>query len=213
MTDLSLYAIGIVCVFLTLYMNDYKFFLMEYLDTSSVNNKYPIFPWQQQPQLSNSSISWLQLHLSVSIIHVILSTLWMLKLEHYFRHVLAIPTICIITYIIYPIEPSLMIFTSECYWINRISIVYFLISMIDEKIIHMISHVLFTMIIIPNMLHFGNKSPVVAVIANGLPLLLANISYFYKKPSVKDSQYMRLLYYMLFTSPVWLESTLYFLRH
>lgn len=140
-----------VCIMcgVTLYMNLYK---ISFINSLSEDSKYPIFPWQPNPQYSKSSFEWLQLHMIVGMIHVLVSG--------------------IIT-------------------LNRT---------IDLVIIQFFTHFLFTLIVLPNIMNFGEASLTVSIFFNLTPLILINVLYF---------NHMQYLYFFVLTSPVLLETYLY----
>lgn len=71
--------------------------------------------------------------------------------------------------------------------------------------IQIITHVLFVMIIIPNMHHLGEVNPLYATIINGIPLSIALIASF---SSWKNKD---LVYFMAITFPIFLEFAVYHL--
>ena len=65
---------------------------------------------------------------------------------------------------------------------------------------HEILHYIFTIIILPNVMNFGDAELLKAVTFNGLPLLIMNIVYFGRY------KYKKIIYYVALTSPIWLET-------
>ncbi len=70
------------------------------------------------------------------------------------------------------------------------------------KNIHIYSHILFSLIILPNLTHFGNNNAIVAVIINGTPWTLAQLIYLFRSNQKK-------LYFVVITTPIWFETGLY----
>lgn len=68
---------------LAFYMNAYKLALFNSLQQGE---QYKIFPWQTTgAQLSKSVPGWLSAHLVISLIHVFISSLWLVIDYHNFR--------------------------------------------------------------------------------------------------------------------------------
>ena len=70
-TAFAIIAATIVLMFI---FNTYKFDLFNSLD----GKQYVIFPWQTPGQLSKSTSQWLTLHLAVSMVHVLVTAVWVM---------------------------------------------------------------------------------------------------------------------------------------
>jgi len=146
--------IAITGICLTFYMNFSKF---NYIFNLKEGNPYIIFPWQNQStgQTAKSSHEWISNHLFISLMHTIITGIW-------------------------------LIFE-------------------DIRIIHIFLHILFCLIILPNVSHFGNKSVVAAVLINLSAVCILTILLAFD---------LQLPYFLVLLTPVefgvYIYSTMFF---
>lgn len=84
----------------------------------------------------------------------------------------------------------------------------FLIIVSNKKfLIRMLkySHWIFTIFILGNITNFGQEGKIIAIIANGLPLLIANIAFRF----IGKWKYALFIYFLSITSPVCFEFFLF----
>lgn len=74
---------------------------------------------------------------------------------------------------------------------------------------HKGSHFMFTIIILPNMTHFGEASPLVAILSNGLPLAITTFLRLWNNHNSPYYRFRKMAYFFTLCSPVLLEDFLY----
>ena len=156
-----------------MYMELYKLEL--FANLYSLDKPYLVFPWAKVQHLSKSSPSWLFLHLTVSMFHVILTGIWVLASQ--FRSVSHG-------------AKSPFAKTGKS-----------LINYLDT--IHLFSHLMFHLVIIPNLSHFGDINPVGSTIINSIPLLFMN---YLMLSNVSTNNRWRWWYFFHLTTPIWMET-------
>lgn len=87
--------------------------------------------------------------------------------------------------------------------LRTLNILYFKLFTNLFEMIFTVSHLIFAYVISQNIEHFGNLPPRYAAIANGIPFLIANITF------ISHNKLMLLIYFIAISSPVWFETGLW----
>ena len=164
------------------FMETYKFKI--FYNLADTDQSYMVFPWATVKHLSKSTPEWLTLHLATAMIHVFMTVVWILK---------------------DPIQRGLMwnrhlwgqlyvFLTEPLLWLSR-----------HANTVHLLTHTVFSMVIVPNLSHFGDKDQLTAVLVNSTPLVLCNLLYLIQRPV----RYWKVGYFLQLTSPIWFETGLY----